>query len=364
MAFQLWPKLCNLYSMSKRRNFLKSVAALGTTTLLHQTGWSATPTSLRPSRIKPNKLKKGDTIGLVAPGYSVEPEKFYIAVETLEKMGFKTHHTHRVLEHDGYFSNTDEERAKDIMEMFTNSKVDAILCVRGGYGCTRILNLLDYDLIKENPKALIGFSDVTALINTIYKETGLVGFHGPVGTTLDDEYSQLYFKRILMEGPETMLMKNVILKDPEDFFDSEYHRYTITPGTGEGELVGGNLSLVTAMMGTPYEIDFTDKLVVLEDVEEAPYRIDRMLTQFSESETLPQAKGIILGVFKGCDRLKMTDNFTLKEVITDRLAPLGIPAVYGMSFGHVPHNITIPIGVNAHFNATKKQFRLMEPAVS
>ncbi len=349
--------------MSKRRIFLKSLAVLGTTTFLHQTAWSSTPIKPKPSRLKPKKLEEGGTIGLVAPGYSVEPEKFYIAVETLEKMGFKTHHTHRILEHDGYFSNTDEERAKDLMEMFANPEVDAILCVRGGYGCTRILDILDYNLIKQNPKPLIGFSDVTALLNSIFKETGLIGFHGPVGITLDNEYSKTYFRRILMEGPENMPMKNAILSDPEDYMDSEYHRYTITPGVGEGELVGGNLSLVTAMMGTPYEIDFTDKLVFLEEVEEAPYRIDRMLTQFAESATLPKAKGIILGVFKGCDRLKTSDNFTLKEVITDRLEPLGIPAVYGMSFGHVPHNLTIPIGINAHFNATKKQFRLQEAAV-
>ena len=349
--------------MSKRRNFLKSVAALGTTTLLHQSGWSHTPASPEIPRIIPKKLQKGATIGLVAPGYSIDSEKFYLVVETLEKMGFKTHHTHRILDHDGYFSNTDEERANDLMEMFADPKVDAILCARGGYGCTRLLTLLNYEVIQQNPKPLIGFSDVTALINTIYKETGLIGFHGPVGTTLDDEYSQAYFKRILMEGPEILAMKNAILNDPEDYTNSEYHRYTITPGTGEGELVGGNLTLVTAMMGTPYEIDFTDKLVFLEEVEEAPYRIDRMLTQFAESATIRQAKGIILGVFKGCDRLKMSDNFTLKEVVTDRIAPLGIPAMYGMSFGHVPHNLTLPIGVKAYFNASKKQLRLVEAAV-
>jgi len=349
--------------MSKRRIFLKSLAAFGTTTFLHQTGWSNVPSVSRQPRIKPKKLKTGGTIGLVAPGYSIDPEKFYIAVETLGKMGFKTHHTHRILEHDGYFSNTDEERAIDLMEMFINPEVDAILCVRGGYGCTRILDMLDYDLIKQNPKPLVGFSDVTALLNTIYKEAGLIGFHGPVGITLDNEYSQTYFKRILMEAPETMPMKNAILEDPEDYTDSEYHRYTITPGTGEGELVGGNLSLVTALMGTPYEIDLTDKLVFLEEVEEAPYRIDRMLTQFIASATLPKAKGIIFGIFKGCDRLKTSDNFTLMEVIRDRIAPLGIPAMYGMSFGHVPHNLTLPVGVNAYFNATKKQLRLVEPAV-
>ncbi|HBU78669.1 MAG TPA: LD-carboxypeptidase, partial [Muricauda sp.] len=200
--------------------------------------------------------------------------------------------------------------------------------------------------------------------NTIYKKTGLVGFHGPVGKTLDDEYSQAYFKKVLMEPQETLPIKNAILKDPKQYRNSEYYRYTITPGVAQGELIGGSLTLVTAMIGTPYELDFTDKLVFLEDVEEAPYRMDRMLTQLSEVDSFVKAKGIIFGVCKGCDRKRTTENFTLREVIMDRISPLNIPAVYGMSFGHIPQNSTLPIGIEASFNAYKKQLRLLEAAVS
>ncbi len=349
--------------MSKRRSFLKSAAALGATTLLHQTSWGNQSPSKPKNKIKPNKLNPGDTIGLVAPGFAVAEEALYLAVDTLQKMGFKTHYTNRIKGNFGYFSNTDEERAKDLNEMFANPDINAILCARGGYGCTRILDMLDYEAIETNPKALIGFSDITALINTIYKKTGLVGFHGPVGKTLDNEYSQKYFKKVLMEPQESLPINNAILKDPKQYRNSEYYRYTITPGVGQGELVGGSLTLVAALIGTPYEIDFTDKLVLLEDVEEAPYRIDRMLTQLADVESFTKAKGIIFGVCKGCDRKRTTENFTLREVIMDRIAPLNIPAVYGMSFGHIPQNSTLPIGIEASFNAYKKQLRLIEAAV-
>ena len=350
--------------MSKRRSFLKSATALGAATLLHQTSWGQQPLIPEPkSKIKPNKLRLGDTIGLVAPGFAIAEEALYLAVDTLKKMGFETHYTERIKGNFGYFSNTDEERAKDLNEMFSNPDIDAILCARGGYGCTRILDMLDYEAITNNPKALIGFSDITALINTIYKKTGLVGFHGPVGKTLDDEYSQEYFKKVLMEPQESLPIKNAILRDPKQYRNSEYYRYTITPGVGQGELVGGSLTLVAALIGTPYEIDFTDKLVLLEDVEEAPYRIDRMLTQLADIESFTKARGIIFGVCKGCDRKRTTENFTLREVIMDRIAPLNIPAVYGMSFGHIPQNSTLPIGIEASFNAYKKQLKLVETAV-
>ncbi|MCK0161973.1 LD-carboxypeptidase [Allomuricauda sp. F6463D] len=349
--------------MTKRRSFIKSATVLGAATLLHQTSWGHEPQPPTTSKIKPKKLKLGNTIGVVAPGFAVKPEALYLTLETLEKMGFNTYHTERIKGNYGYFSNTDKERAADLNEMFANPEIDAILCARGGYGCTRILDLLDYEAIQNNPKILIGFSDITALINTIYDKTGLVCFHGPVGTTLDDEYSKSYFKKVLMEPMENLPIKNAILKDPRQYRNSEYYRYTITKGVGQGELAGGSLSLVTAMIGTPYEIDFTDKLVFLEDVEEAPYRMDRMLTQLTQVDTLSKAKGIIFGVCKGCDRKRTTENFTLREVILDRIAPLGMPAVYGMSFGHIPQNSTLPIGIEATLNAYKKQLRLEETAV-
>ncbi|MDP5231707.1 MAG: LD-carboxypeptidase, partial [Cellulophaga sp.] len=277
-------------------------------------------------------------------------------------LGFKPFHTDRISGNHGYFSNTDEERAADVNEMFANPNIDGILCARGGYGCTRIMHLIDFKIIKENPKVLLGFSDITALANGIYKETGLITFHGPVGSTLNDEYSIEQLKKILVNPQEKLLIENVLLSDTLAK-DSEFERYTIHSGKATGKLVGGSLTLITAMMGTAYEIDFTDAIVFLEDVEEAPYRMDRMLTQLLEGSTFKNAAAVMFGVSKGCDKPSKPDNFTLKEVILDRLKPMNIPAAYGMSFGHVDQNFTIPIGITATFDADNMTLELLETAV-
>ncbi|TKD62380.1 LD-carboxypeptidase [Flavobacterium sp. ASW18X] len=350
--------------MTKRRLFIQSSLALGATTFFSQFALGEIHhLDNNLSKIKPKKLKKGATIGVIAPGYAVKKEVLETSLDALKKMGFMPVHTQRIIGNYGYFSNTDEERAADIMEMFKNPEIDGILCARGGYGCTRILHLLDYDAIQNNPKVLIGFSDVTALLNAIYKKTGLVGFHGPVGSTLDDAYSQEYLKKVVMHNQQHTTLKNVVLTKVEMLSDTTYERYTITAGTATGELIGGSLTLVTALIGTPYELDFTDKLVFLEDIEERPYRIDRMLTQLLSTSTFNKAKGIFFGVCIGCDTLKDNRNFTLKEVILDRISPMGIPAAYGFSFGHVPNNFTLPTGIMAQLDADQLSLHLLENAV-
>ena len=350
--------------MKTRRHFFTNLFGISAATLLPATLFGNTPKTMHDLIIvKPKKLKKGDTIGLVAPGYAIKPEVLEKAISTLEEMGFIPFHTNRILGNHGYFSNTDEERAYDVNEMFANPKIDGILCARGGYGCTRIMQLIDYNSIKNNPKALIGFSDITALANGIYKETGLVTFHGPVGSTLNDAYSINEFEKVLMHPKEKTLIENVTL-DEKSKKDSEFERYTITSGSATGKLVGGSLTLINALIGTPHEIDFTGTIVFIEDVEESPYRIDRMLTQLLEGPTFNKAVAIMIGVCKGCDKPAKPDTFTLKEVLLDRIKPLGIPAAYGMSFGHVSNNFTIPIGIAANFNADKMTLELLEEAVS
>lgn len=355
----------NQIFMTKRRHFLQSSIALGATTLLPLTAIGNTnKLDDNLPKIKPKKLKKGATIGVIAPGYAVKKEVLETGLAALKNMGFIPVHTQRIIGNHGYFSNTDKERAADIMEMFKNPEIDGILCARGGYGCTRILHLLDYDVIQRNPKVLIGFSDVTALLNAIYIKTGLVGFHGPVGSTLDDTYSQEYLKKVVMQKQQNTALKNVTLTSKEMLADTTYERYTITAGKATGELIGGSLTLVTALIGTPYEIDFTNKLVFLEDVEERPYRIDRMLTQLLETSSFAKAKGVFFGVCNGCDTPKSNDNFTLKEVLLDRISPMGIPAAYGFSFGHVPNNFTLPTGIMAQLDADQISVLLLENAVS
>ncbi len=350
--------------MIKRRQFINLSALLSVSAVLPKTGPVVNHWALSSSKILPKRLKKGDTIGLIAPGYAVKPEVLKEMKDTLTNMGFIPFHTDRILGNHGYFSNTDEERAADLNAMFANPRIDAILCARGGYGCTRIMTMIDYSIIKSNPKILVGFSDITALLNGIYKETGLITFHGPVGSTLNDAYSKKQLKNTLQRPKQCQTIKNMVLEDPELLENPEYERYTITPGTATGKLVGGSLTLINALIGTPHEVDFTDAIVCIEDVEEAPYRMDRMLTQLIEGPTFKKARGIAFGVCAGCNSSSNPISFNLKEVLMDRIAPLNIPAAYGMSFGHVPSNFTFPIGINATWDADKMTITLMEKVVS
>lgn len=345
--------------MIKRRHFLSGLLSISATTLLANT--AKTP-NITKKNLYPKRLEKGQTIGLIAPGFAVSQEKMAQMVFFLEQSGFKVFQTGRIGQ-EGYFSNTDEQRALDVMEMFSNSNVDAILCARGGYGCTRILDLLDYKIIENNPKILLGFSDVTALIQGIYSKTGLIGFHGPVGTTIENQYAQSCIQDLLMNLSEQTTIKPVNLEENPYKSISEYQRYTIYPGIAKGKLIGGSLTLITALIGTPYEIDFTDCIVCIEDVEEKPYRIDRMLTQLLGSKTFKAGAGIAFGVCAGCDTEKSHTNFTLREVIENRISPLKIPAAYGLSFGHVPDNCTLPIGAESVFNANQLEITVTEPVV-
>jgi len=345
--------------MIKRRHFLSGLLSISATTLLAST---TKTTKITKKTLYPKRLEKGQTIGLIAPGFAVSQEKMTQMVFFLEQSGFKVFQTGKIGQ-EGYFSNTDEQRALDVMEMFSNPNVDAILCARGGYGCTRILDLLDYKIIENNPKILLGFSDVTALIQGIYSKTGLIGFHGPVGTTIENQYAQSCIQDLLMNLSEQTTIKPVNLEESQYQSISEYQRYTIYPGIAKGKLIGGSLTLITALIGTPYEIDFTDCIVCIEDIEEKPYRIDRMLTQLLGSKTFKAAAGIAFGVCAGCDTEKNQNNFTLREVIENRISPLKIPAAYGLSFGHVPDNCTLPIGAQSIFNTTLFEITVTEPVV-
>lgn len=347
----------------ERRRFIATSLGLSFATLISgNTNMNSGRNPIHDT-ILPKKLKKGDTIGLIAPGYAIESTVLEEAKQTLKTMGFIPFHTDRILSNYGYFSSTDTERAKDLDEMFSNDRVDGILCARGGYGSTRIMHMINYENIRKNPKALIGFSDITALLNGIHQKTGLVTFHGPVGSTLNDPYSIGQLQQVVMHPQNQQIIQNSILTDDNLKTNPEYERYTITKGNASGKLVGGSLTLINAMIGTPHEIDFTDALVCIEDVEEAPYRIDRMLTQLIAGRTFSKAKGIIFGVCAGCNTSTNPISFNLKEVILDRIKPLNIPAVYGMSFGHIKSSFTFPIGISAKLDADQMTLQLLEKPV-
>ncbi|RLD82828.1 MAG: LD-carboxypeptidase [Bacteroidetes bacterium] len=314
--------------------------------------------------IKAARLKKGDTIGLIAPASPITIEQLEQTKTLLNKWGYKTYHTKNVLQKKGYLAGTDAERLDDLHEMFKKKEINAIMCIRGGYGTPRLLEHVDYDLIRKNPKIFIGYSDITALLQAIYKFSGLICFHGVVGISDFTEYTQHNFFEVLTNSNNPITIESIL---PDDDEKDEYKPYVIKEGVARGELAGGNLALIVALMGTPFEIDIEGKLLFIEDIGEAPYKVDRMLTQLILSGKLNKAKGIVLGVFNDCDfnndDITAENSLSLKEVLDDRLSGIDIPVMYGFSFGHIANQAIFPIGVEAELNTQKKTITLLEPGV-
>ena len=319
------------------------------------------------STLKPSPLQPGDQIGLITPGFPTDEEGLNEALEHIKSYDLEPVMGKHVNAPFGYLAGTDADRAADVMSMFTNPEIKGIWCIRGGFGCTRILNLLDYKLIRKNPKLLIGYSDITALHLAIYQKTGLVSFHGPVATSQPNDYSTKGALRFI-QTPLDWQSPIVNYAGQEELAATQtaFKAYTLRGGTAQGKLVGGNLSLVSALVGTPYLPSFKNAVVYLEDVGEKPYRIDRMLVQLLQGSDLKEAAGIVLGVFNDCEPGESADpekTFTMHQVFEQHLLPLGVPICYGMSFGHIDHQFTIPIGVEARLNADQRQIQLLESPV-
>ena len=346
--------------MSSRRNFIKKTGALAAVTAASFTGLHAGSLEPQAPRIRPKRLNKGDLIGLVTPGSSVSEEELAECISKLEGQGFRTTYNDTVLSEYGYFAGPDQERAEELMEMFAREDVDAIWCVRGGYGSIRILDLLDYEVIRHNPKVLIGYSDITAILTAIYQKSGLVTYHGPVGTSDFNGFSRKSIRKVLMYPGETY--KFPYKREKETGENPEFDRYTISGGEAEGELIGGNVSVLDSIIGTRFEPDFENKLVYLEDVGEKTYRVDKMIFHLLSGTNLKQAAGIVMGIFSDCN-VNEAPSLSLRTALDDLLKPLGIPVSYGLSFGHIKRMVTIPTGIRAIMDADKNTFRLLEPAV-
>lgn len=314
--------------------------------------------------IKPAKLSKGDTLALVTPGSYITEVELMQSIENLQQLGFNAVYSEKLLLQNGYFSSTDADRAKDLIDMFKRKDVSGIVCARGGYGCARILPLLDYDVIKSNPKVFIGYSDVTAIHLGILKKTGLITFHGPVATSTFNDFTIEYFDNVLLTPQKGTVLKNSTIGEDENI----YGVTTLVSGEGEGNLTGGNLSIVVSLIGTDFDIETKNKIIFLEEIGEEPYRIDRMLTQMIQAGKFEYAAGVALGIFKNCesklDNPSFENSLTLMEVLRDRLGNLKIPVVYGMSFGHVKDKFTIPVGINVRLNADEQTITLLESAVN
>ena len=242
---------------------------------------------------------------------------------------------------------------------FQDPAIDAVWCVRGGYGASRLLPQIDYELIRKHPKPFIGYSDVTALHLAIHARTGLVTFHGPVAAADFPENTWQHFRAILMDAAE----EHVITAPTQDFPDEAYQPFTICPGKASGTLTGGNLALLSALAGTPFAPAFKGQIAFIEDVGEQPYRLDRMLTQLLQATDLSKAAGIALGVFNDCQPKPDSPSLSLPDTLRDRLGGLGIPVVYGIPFGHVRYQATLPYGIMAELDASAQKLTILESAV-
>jgi muramoyltetrapeptide carboxypeptidase len=316
--------------------------------------------------IKPRGLREKSKVGVIAPASSISEEDFEKIKSNLESLGLIAIPSKNLFKKFGYLAGSDEDRVFDFHEMFSRNDIDGIICARGGYGTPRLLRLINFELVRKNPKVLIGYSDITALLVAIYSKTGLVTFHGAVGISTFNDFTKKYFYEVLMSGKEYIEFESV--PEESDLEDSSIQGILkIASGRSEGRLIGGNLSLIVNLIGTEFDFDLDNKILFLEEVGEEPYRIDKMLTHLINSKKLEKCNGIILGKFSDCEVKKDNPSFrqslNLREVLIDRLSSLGIPVIYGLSFGHIKNKFTLPLGVTAMFDVDKEKFALIESAV-
>ena len=311
---------------------------------------------------KPNALSIGDTIAFCAPSGFLDSTRMSLARIRLEEKGFTVIQSDSLFKNWGYFSGTDEQRANELMSYFKNKSVKAIFPGTGGYGATRILSMLDYKTINNNPKIFIGFSDITALHIAINQKANLITFHTPnpmygLGSINGlDPISELYFWSLMMNNDDYSY------DIPFDLYGDSLAVQIMVEGTSSGKLTGGNLSLICSMMGSPYEIETAGKILFIEDVGEAPYRIDRYLSELKLAGKLKAVNGIIIGRFSRRDKEppdKSTD-FKMDEVFEQYFSKMKVPVIYNFPSGHGSKNISLPMGCLVEINTSEEIFSVLD----
>lgn len=314
------------------------------------------------SLLKARVLKPGDTIGIITPaGALSEEESITMTKEVLAHFGFRVKEGKYIRARYGNLAGTDQERLHDLHSMFADKEVHGILCVRGGNGASRLLPQIDYELIRRNPKVLLGYSDITALILAFYAKVGLVSFHGVVGSSTWSDYVARLFKEQFIEN------KLAVYENPKKL-DSQIIQYkdriqTITPGIAEGTIIGGNLTLVSGLCGTPYLPSFQDAILFLEEIDEKSDRLDRMFCQLRNAGILSQIKGFIFGKCTNCGPSGGYGSLTLEQMLNDYIKPLGIPAYSGAMIGHISDQFLMPVGVRARMNASTGVIEYLEKSL-
>ncbi len=315
--------------------------------------------------IRPKALRPGDTVGLITPSSFVsDPDRLLLASKTMEYFGLRLKWGKNVGRQAGYLGGSIDERLDDLHRMFRDPDVRGVFAVRGGYGSEQLLDRIDYDLIRRNPKIFLGYSDITALHLAIQKRAGLVTFHGPVVLSGFTPYTENSFRRALFSTEPLGALTN-----PAELnaLRPAHLLRKVRAGKARGRLIGGNLTLISTLMGTPFEIDTRDSILFLEDVGEEPYRIDRMLTQLRLAGKFDSVAGVIFGECRECGPREFQPSFTstysLGEIIDRILAPLPVPVLSGLTIGHTDDQLTLPLGISSMLDADKGELVIEEAGV-
>ncbi|HWR37148.1 MAG TPA: LD-carboxypeptidase [Clostridia bacterium] len=305
-------------------------------------------TKIKGERIKPPSLRVGDTIGIIAPASSIDAEALKRGCARLLTLGYKPLFFDSIFDSDLYFAGSVRQRVNDLHEMFRRDDIRAVLCARGGYGCNYLLPYLDLELIRSHPKPFIGYSDVTTLL-TWFVDNGLGAFHGPMATK---DFAHT-------DGVDLVSWRSVLSGDSYTAeFNGDIQVKPLVPGRAQGTLYGGCLSMLTASLGTPYEIRTRGTIVFIEDIAAKPYQVDRMLMQLKTAGKFAGVRGIIFGEMLECEQPGASD-YDVSQIVMRIVRDLGIPVAYGLPSGHVTRaNITLPLGVRASLVVTDSSVRL------
>lgn len=361
--------------MQNRRQAIAAVAATVTTLAgcaAPTASGLVTKAANRPT-IKPPPLRAGDTIGLVATSGVLNPTGVAQRVSNLEGMGFKVRLSKHLLARWGGYAGTVEQRLDDLHAMFCDGDVRAVWAARGGSGLSALLPHIDYSLLAKNPKIVVGYSDVTALHMALYSQIGLVSFHGPTAGSTFSEFNVRNLRAALMGESRGYAMGHAPENLARAVTESAFKPRTHVAGRAVGRLLGGNLSVLAALVGTPYLTPLGGHLLFLEEIDEAPYRVDRLMHQLQQSNARGQralgelggssgCAGVMVGVFSKCEARPGDQSLTLQEVLSEHLDSLGVPAVSGYGVGHIAHQMTLPIGITAELDTAKQQLTLLESA--
>ena len=349
----------------ERRGFLKlaGTAALAPGAAVPALAAPFAAATAPPMFVKPRRLRAGDVAGLVAPASaSFESVDIEIAQELARAFGLEPRLGAHARDRHGYLAGRDEDRAADVNRFFADSSVKAVLAIQGGWGCARLLPHLDWEVIRGNPKVVAGFSDITALHCGLRAKTGLVTFHAPNALGSWPAFSVDHFRRVVFEG-EALTMANPPASE-DRLVQRENRTRAITPGRARGRLVGGNLTVLTALVGSPYVPSFDGAILFLEDVREDIYRVDRMMTQLRLAGLLGRVRGFVFGSCSKCGPGENYGSLTLEEVLDEHVKPLGVPAYEGAMIGHQERQFTVPIGVEVEMDAAAGTIAMLEPAVA